>query len=281
MSFLDIAVMIVVLWRGNSMRGIKQSSIGVIKSSLAIVLGVLLGGVLSNYAYAGQISASNKHTAVSINPAMLNVEIGNLGKTVHKVVARSYPFSPDGMMFLNGEPERLVCSFDSDKLSKYALYEERKIIVYPIERYRKLFTKAEQLNEFDKRVAFLKSAIKTGKVGAGDIGVLPSVDACQLFRAKVKIMEFKSGKGIRFITRYSTDVSPTESDDIFYTFQGMTDDQKYWVSVFYPLKADGLKATTDGKKTQILLDSRSSNQYLPDLSKLDAMVSSISIKSPE
>jgi hypothetical protein len=212
-----------------------------------------------------------------LSPEMLGVDINGLGQSLQKRVAPSYPFSVDGMMFLNGEPERLCCSFDKEALPKWVNYDQRQIIVYPIKQYRELFTKAKQLNEFDKRVTFMKKALNTGKVGAGEISVFPSVDACQLFRAKVQFLDFKGGRGVRFISRYCTDVSPTTADSIFYTFQGMTANQKYWVSVFFPLRADGLKATTDASISKRLLDSRSPNQFKPDLNKLDALVRSISI----
>lgn len=228
---------------------------------------------------ARKSNAAERHEHQLVAPRMLSVNLNGLAKTLNKQIANSYPFRPDGMMFLNGEPVRLRCMFDKDVLERDVLYGERQIIVYPVNEYRKLFKAAEQLNEFDKRLRLLKSALKTGKIDRSEIGVLPSVDACQLFRAQVRFLHFKTGRGVRFVTRYATDVSATTGRNIFYTFQGLTGDEKYWIAVFYPVRVRNLRETTNADESKRRLDQMRPDQYSPDLNKLDTMVKSISVQA--
>lgn len=226
--------------------------------------------------FAGQTVENAK---ASLSPVILSVNPPEeLVKKTRIEVLKPYPFSPDGMMWLNGEPQRVRCSFDSDRLDFKVSYGQRQIVVYPLGEYRNLFKKPEQLKEFDKRVNLLKAALRTGKTDAKEIAVLPSMDACQLFRAQVSFVNFKSGRGVRFLTTYATDVSATTGNDVFYTFQGLTQDQKYWVSVFYPLKIPDLRSEIDPVRSKKQLDGMASNKCKPDLNKLDAMVQSISVK---
>lgn len=182
-------------------------------------------------------------------------------------------------MFLNGEPERLRCVFDSDELARDVLYGERQIIVYPVKAFRNLYSKSEQLNEFDRRVNMLTKALNTRHYDHGEISLLPSIDAYQVIRAHVKFLNFHGGRGIRFISRYATDVSPTTGRNIFYTYQGLTNDGRYWVSVFYPLQAS-FKGTTNEALATRRLNALTDQQFKPALSNLDHMVMSIKITLP-
>lgn len=230
---------------------------------------------------AGLVSSDRGDCASRLNAkiskGMLSVNVQGLAQKFDQQVESAYPFDPDGMMWLNGEPERLRCTFDNDALERDVLYGERQIIVYPLSDYRKLFTQKDQLREFDKRVRLMKNALKTGNTDSDEIGVLPSIDACQLFRAQVRFLTFKNGRGIRFISRYATDVSPTTGRNIFYTFQGLTNDHGYWISVFYPLRTAQLKSSANDRTARRRLDVMKSSQFKPDLDRLDNMVRSLAI----
>ncbi|RIK14673.1 MAG: hypothetical protein DCC52_19425, partial [Chloroflexi bacterium] len=67
------------------------------------------------------------------------------------------------------------------------------------------------------------------------IPVLPPIPAAQVFQVKPQYVDFQNGSGIAFVTYYAQDASPVQSNQIFYTFQGLTGDAKYYVAVFYPL----------------------------------------------
>ncbi len=67
------------------------------------------------------------------------------------------------------------------------------------------------------------------------IPVLPPIPAAQVFQVKPQYYDFQNGTGIGFITHYAQDVSPVMANQPFYTFQGLTNDGKYYVAVFYPV----------------------------------------------
>lgn len=64
---------------------------------------------------------------------------------------------------------------------------------------------------------------------------LPPANAQQVLHAQAKYLDFQNGSGVSYITYYAQDVSPVTADQIFYTFQGLTSDGKYYVQVFYPI----------------------------------------------
>jgi hypothetical protein len=65
---------------------------------------------------------------------------------------------------------------------------------------------------------------------------LPWVNAQQTFCSQPQVVQFPGGKGIRYLTYYSQDPSPVLEQHVFYTFQGMTNDGKFYVSVSFPVQ---------------------------------------------
>jgi hypothetical protein len=70
-----------------------------------------------------------------------------------------------------------------------------------------------------------------------DIPFLPNFAAAQVFHAKAKFQSFQNGQGVRFLTEYAQYYAPVNNHDLFYTFQGLTADGKYWISAIFPVNA--------------------------------------------
>ncbi|KAF0109756.1 MAG: Uncharacterized protein FD147_2081 [Chloroflexi bacterium] len=77
------------------------------------------------------------------------------------------------------------------------------------------------------------------------IPFLPVYAAAQVFRAQVKYMNFQNGQGARFLTEYAQYYAPVNNHDLFYTYQGLTADGKYWVSATFPINAAYLQENAD------------------------------------
>ena len=92
-------------------------------------------------------------------------------------------------------------------------------------------------NPVDVLSALLKKGTPAVK---GEIPILPPADAGQILKARVKLLRFHGGKGFAFLTTYAQDINPVVNDALFYTFQGLTDDGRYWVAVYYPVAASVL-----------------------------------------
>jgi hypothetical protein len=65
---------------------------------------------------------------------------------------------------------------------------------------------------------------------------LPWTNSKQAFCAQPKVIDFGNGNGLRYLTYYAQDPSPALESQIFYTFQGITDDGQFYVSAFFPVQ---------------------------------------------
>ncbi len=77
------------------------------------------------------------------------------------------------------------------------------------------------------------------------IPFLPVFNAAQVFKAQVKYLDFQNGQGVRFLTEYAQYYAPINNDDLFYAYQGITADGKYWVSAILPINAAYLQEAYD------------------------------------
>jgi len=136
------------------------------------------------------------------------------------------------------------------------------------------------------------------------IPVLPVMGAAQVFRSNIEYNDFQNGTGVGFITEYAQYAAPVNNHDMFYTYQGLTTDGKYWVSVILPINAaflqpaaenatipaDGIAAPADINSATFAddmiayyaamtqkLDATSPDAFNPTLTCISQFVRSISI----
>jgi hypothetical protein len=212
-----------------------------------------------------------KKLTVSVTP-------GSIAKTVTVKIMPATANDPSGPPFMNGEPEHINVQFDNDKVSESTGVGDRQLVVYPLADYGKLF-KGKEKKEFDKTVWDLQTIIsKKSDGGMKDLPVLPAIEAYQVFHTHVKHLLFKQGKGVAYVTCYAQDESPINNGDFFYTYQGITDDLKYYVSLFVPVKAKGFPKDCAAKKAKSILSGIPASNFTPDLEQIDKVVQSISIK---
>ena len=127
---------------------------------------------------------------------------------------------------------------------------------------------------------------------------LPELNAAQLFHSNFKPLRFLDGQGVRFLTQHGQDISPIVNEALIYTFQGLTEDGMYYVSIVIPVKHPGIVedwesffAETDYsefepnflnylERDRNLLENSPDSVFTPDLSMLDQMAASIKIGNP-
>jgi hypothetical protein len=100
--------------------------------------------------------------------------------------------------------------------------------------------------------------------------LLPVLPGRQILHAQVKYLNFKSGSGVRFVTTYGRDVAPVTAADVFYTFQGVTFDGQWLVTLIYPVTAAALPqsfADTPAAKDLVAF-ARDYDRYVTDTTKL-------------
>lgn len=165
------------------------------------------------------------------------------------------------------------------------------IDVFPVLRYRELSPDIMPAREAD-----LQSLISGGPSGSSELPLLPIFNSKQAFSAQVKMIEFQNGKGIRYITQYNQGIVPINNQGMFYTFQGLTADNQYWISIILPISNANLMA--DGKNppngqsmedftnsylkyladTTAQLNAQSVESFTPSLAAQDALVNSIVVQ---
>jgi hypothetical protein len=165
------------------------------------------------------------------------------------------------------------------------------IDVFPVERYGQLLP--DTLPTF---VADLQSFINGTAPGTQELPLLPIQNAGQLLHVQYQIIPFANGKGTRFLTEYAQFYDPINNFDMFYTFQGLTSDGKYWISAVLPisnplLPADG-KNPPNGQSWDAFgnafpkylsdivtqLNSQTPESYSPTIPMLDTLIASIRIQ---
>ncbi len=139
----------------------------------------------------------------------------------------------------------------------------------------------------------LEALLQTQQVGES-LPFLPLINARQVLHPQTGNLDFKNGKGIRFLTMYSQGLVPINNQELIYTFQGLTGDGKYYIAAVLPvthpklpddpsvndlLTGVGSQYQNYISKTASLLDQEPAGSFTPDLSKLDALIRSLEVKS--
>lgn len=117
------------------------------------------------------------------------------------------------------------------------------------------------------------------------------------FMAQTHAVNFKNGRGVRYLTQIFTNFNPVNNGDLLYYYQGMTDDGKYYVEAILPIGASFL-AADDNANTPLpadgipfdmnnfqgyldavaqRLNSTDNFSFTPYLDYLDAMVESMQV----
>jgi len=125
---------------------------------------------------------------------------------------------------------------------------------------------------------------------ADSLPFLPELHAAQVFHAQEKFLAFKNGDGIRYIMQLSQAHYPVIGEDSLYTFQGLTNDGKYYVSVILPVHLANLGSVSQSiENIQIMNDQQYSDyrnamigqinqanaSFNPSLESLDTLVQSL------
>jgi hypothetical protein len=182
-------------------------------------------------------------------------------------------------------PEYTRLTLQSYPLSGTLL--QPQIFIYPVQDLAKTNEGATGL------ISSLQTLLQS-PAEVKDMPFMPLYNAAQMMHAQVKTMDFKSGRGVRFLTEFSQGIVPINNHDLIYTFQGLTSDGKYYVAAVLPVNHPSLPADYQAivnlppefssdymtylANVVVSLNSKAANSFTPDLSRLDAMMGSIEIK---
>jgi hypothetical protein len=164
---------------------------------------------------------------------------------------------------------------------------EAQIFVYPVEGL--------SVNEVASGIAGSLGALLQSQQAGDNMPYLPLYNAAQVMHAQVAYLDFKNGKGVRYLTQFDQAPLPINNYELHYTFQGLTSDGKYYVAAALPVNLAGLPsdASVDLNNpptnfmedfpaylsdTVDVLNGQPASAFTPDLSQLDAMMASLEIK---
>ena len=190
-----------------------------------------------------------------------------------------------------GAPEHIAFGFNGETLTADVNPFQPAVRIYPTEDWKELDpTIARQIVALKTLLAAKPPTLEQ------HVPVLPVFNAEQVIHPQINYLNFKNGAGVRFVTFYSQAYSPITNDGLFYTFQGLTDDGKYYVTVFWQMRTDKLpntyqdanikdydafvkQAETYYADTAKMLNELPPDAFTPNLALLDGMIESI--ETPE
>ena len=134
---------------------------------------------------------------------------------------------------------------------------------------------------------------------------VPGFNAAMVFASNTSVLPFQNGSGVRMLTEYAQYFASVNNQDLFYQFQGLTSDGKYYIIAILPVNAPFLAADEDPaapvpsdgiafpdyntageaeftayyQAMTDKLNATSPEAFTPTLSQLDALIASISITS--
>jgi hypothetical protein len=124
---------------------------------------------------------------------------------------------------------------------------------------------------------------------------LPAFNAGALIITRIEYVDFQNGSGVRYLTLYGQAFRPINNYELFYTFQGLTNDGQFYVAAILPIWQDNLPDTGDqipggdfeafAENFETYADEQEANleavpsvSFMPDLDILDAFIASFLVQ---
>jgi hypothetical protein len=175
-------------------------------------------------------------------------------------------------------------------------FHEAAMYIYPADEYGQVNPKAaEQIDRIQKILAgatMLKETLPS----------IPWFNAEPLIAAQIQMIPFQNGRGVRALTEYAQYFAPINNNELFYHFEGLTDDNNYYIVAVLPVTAPilpedekpdatvpegGVPIPTDIGVNNIYyisvterLNSITPDAYSPSLNTLDTLIQSLLVKAP-
>ncbi|MEE4195724.1 MAG: hypothetical protein V2J07_11050 [Anaerolineae bacterium] len=182
-------------------------------------------------------------------------------------------------------PEFSRATLDAYVISEHLM--KPQIFVYPVEELM-------AANEGASMIVIDLQALLDAPQETETMPLLPLFNAAQIMHTQVQYLDFQNGRGVRYLTFLSQGIVPINNFELIYTYQGLTNDGKYYVAAILPvthpsLPADGM--VTGNEPDEFMNDTQTyianvaqalnveaSNTFTPDLTLLDAMIASMEVK---
>lgn len=193
----------------------------------------------------------------------------------------------EGGPFWAASPQHTKFSFEGYVLPD--TLHAPQILVYPVEAYEAISpAAAKTIADLRYFMATKPSTAPEPGFGSDGIPALPLFNAAQMMAAGMEYIDFQNGSGVRFLTQYAQAYIPINNHELFYSFQGLTDDGAYYVAAILPVSHLSLpdemapmgeeEFTSYLSSTVTSLNAQANASFTPDLALLDAMIRSLSVQ---
>jgi hypothetical protein len=225
-------------------------------------------------------------TAASIQDGApsFSLDSGSLASSFQAQTIAAVP-SSENAPYWEILPEHTQVTLQDYPISNHLM--QPQIFIYPV----------KELGEVNEGAGMIAAALQNllqSPQESAKMPFLPLINAAQMIHAQVQYLNFKNGRGVRYITELSQGIVPINNHELIYTYQGLTDDGKYYVAAILPVSHSSLPM--DGSISEKELENLSSDfsayitdtanslnslpadSFLPTLTQLDAMMSSLEIR---
>jgi hypothetical protein len=214
----------------------------------------------------------------------LSLDAGSMATGFHTETVAAVSAS-DNAPFWEVLPEYTRVTLQGYPISNHLM--QPQLFIYPVKDLGKVNEAAGQI------AASLETLIQSPRE-ATPLPFLPLFNAVQVVHTHLQPLDFKGGRGLRYLTQLDQGPVPINNYEMIYTYQGLTNDGKYYVASMLPVTHPSLPVDgkVTGKEPQEFtadfptylanvvkaLSPQAANTFTPDLTQLDAMMSSLEIK---
>jgi len=234
-------------------------------------------------------STINTGDGVTLNNVSFMLPLGVANDTQTEMV--SAVTDPDNAPWWQIAPDHLKFTLTGYQLQDK--FFEPQILAYPTDEYAQLNSiAAEQIQR-------LKTILAGSPLSADAMPHVPIFNAAPHFASHMQVISFQSGRGVRMLTQYDQYPAPINNHELFYHFQGLTQDGKYYILAVLPvtssilaeddkpdaaIPAEGVAIPTETGPNPAYydavtkaLDSMYEDSFNPSLFQLDALIQSITV----
>lgn len=192
-------------------------------------------------------------------------------------------------------PTHHIYTLDAYSLSD--TFHTPQLIIFPMPDFAELNPAAREAYQQLQQILAEQPELATLE----RLPFLPIFNAAQTFHTQQAYLAFGNGQGIRYLTQFDQALNPITNRTLFYTFQGLTNDGRHYVtavlpiahptlpdavafdaSFFAPDSYDQLTADFDDYLQEIVatLEESDPASFTPSLTDLDAFIGSVQINLP-
>jgi hypothetical protein len=164
------------------------------------------------------------------------------------------------------------------------------IEIFSVQRFQQILP-----DQANARIADLQALLAGAPPSKKALPLLPVFNAAEMFKTKYAILDFQNGKGIRYLTQYAQAFYLVNNHDMFLSFQGMTADGAYWISIILPITHPSLPENGDNPPGNNWVDfqnnadayfsqkasdlnAQPAGSFAPSIELIDSLIHSITIQ---